>query len=117
MSERWRQPVVPLAVEPHDKEILVLPDGRKLRQSMIALKPADIERLRAGYVCLKCFEPFETAWPERCPVCGAPVRKEQAAYFARELGAELRLGPSTSLDEERERLREAHLRKDDDDGS
>jgi hypothetical protein len=70
------------------------------------LKPDDVERARLGYLCLKCLEPFEQAWPERCPVCGAPIRREQAAYFAREFGGVLQLGPSTTLEEELARLKE-----------
>jgi hypothetical protein len=74
---------VPISLEPVDQG-LFLPDGRRLGIVAPVLSPADIERARAGYLCLKCLEPFEHAWPERCAVCGAPIRKEQAAYLARE---------------------------------
>jgi hypothetical protein len=40
--------------------------------------------MRLGYVCMKCLEPFEIAWPERCHVCGAPIRTKQAEFFALE---------------------------------
>jgi hypothetical protein len=106
LAERWRKPIVPLAIEPHEKEILVLPDGRSHRQAMLALRPEDMERLRSGFACLKCFEPFEQAWPERCHVCGAPVRREQASFFARELGPAMQVGPRTTLEEERAGLAE-----------
>lgn len=107
MAERWRKPVVPIAIEPHEKEILVLPDGRSHRQAMLALVPEDIDRLRAGFVCLKCFEPFEQAWPERCHVCGAPVRREQARFFASEMASSpMQIGPRTTLEEERAGLAE-----------
>lgn len=106
MAERWRKPVVPLAVETHDSEGILLPDGRVHRQAVLALRPEDIDRMRAGYVCVKCLEPFEQAWPERCPVCGAPIRREQAAYFARELGEAMQLGSSVSLADELDALPE-----------
>lgn len=99
MSERWRQPAIPLALEPVDQGI-TLPDGRELAVAAPVLSPADIERARAGYLCLKCLEPFERPWPVRCNVCGAPIRAEQAAYFAREFGGDVQLGPKTSLDDE-----------------
>ena len=104
MSERWREPAIPIALEPVDQGIY-LPDGRSLSIAAPVLKPADIERARAGYLCLKCLEPFERPWPEKCHVCGAPVRREQAAYLAREF-AEEKLGPSTSISDELAALRE-----------
>src|SRR5262245_60331331 len=100
LAERWRRPVVPIEIHEHETEGIMLPDGRVLRQPVFVLSAEDMERLRTGYVCAKCFEPFERAWPERCPVCGAPIRTKQAEYFAREFGGEARIGPSTSLDDE-----------------
>jgi hypothetical protein len=104
VSERWRQPAIPLALEPVDQGI-TLPDGREYAIAAPVLKESDIERARAGYLCLKCLEPFERAWPERCHVCGAPIRREQAAYLAREFG-ETKLGPATSIEDELAALRE-----------
>lgn len=111
MSERWRQPAIPIALEPVDQEV-VLPDGRSLAVAAPALKPEDIERARLGYLCLKCLEPFERPWPELCHVCGAPIRREQAAYFAREFGGEIHFGPSTSLEEERAGLDERRQKEE-----
>lgn len=107
MSERWRQPAIPVAIEPTD-QIVTLGDGRTLALSAPALRPEDIERARAGYLCLKCLEPFERAWPEKCNACGAPIRREQAAYLAREYG-EIQLGPSTSLSDELAALKEKEV--------
>lgn len=104
MAERWRAPAIPIALEPVDQGI-DLPDGRSFGVAAPVLKPEDIDRARAGYLCLKCLEPFEQPWPERCHVCGAPIRREQAAYLAREYG-EAQLGPSTSLEDELAALRE-----------
>lgn len=105
MAERWRTPVVPLEVE-YQEQALWLPDGRIQRVAGFTLRPDDVERMRTGYACAKCLEPFEQAWPEHCPVCGAPIRSEQAAYFAREYGGEQHLGPRTTLAEELETLPE-----------
>jgi hypothetical protein len=100
LLERWRRPVVPLDISEQPDQGFWLPDGRRLGGATFALKPEDISRMRAGYVCAKCFEPFERAWPERCNFCGAPVRTEQAAYFAREYGGEERLHQGVDLNEE-----------------
>jgi len=67
--------------------------------------PETVERMRLGYMCCKCLEPFETPWPERCPVCGAPIRSEQAEYFAREFAGELK-SKGFDYDEEREHMHE-----------
>ena len=62
--------------------------------------------MRLGYACAKCLRVFERPWPERCPDCGAPIRSKQAEYFANEFGGTERLGPSTTIADELERLKE-----------
>jgi hypothetical protein len=111
LAERWRRPVIPIDVT-QVSQGLWLPDGRVQGDVQLVLTEEDIARMRAGYVCGKCLEPFEEAWPERCPVCGAPVRTEQAAQFAREFGGEVHVGPSTTIAEEMGMLEE-HRRKDE----
>jgi hypothetical protein len=112
-AERWRKPVIPIDIEPVDQGI-VLPDGRSLAVAAPILRPEDIERAREGFICLKCLEPFERPWPERCHVCGAPIRREQAAYLAREF-AEEKLGPRTSIEDELAALREKETTNGTDD--
>lgn len=110
MIERWRKPVRVLHIE-ETGEAIVTPDGRIQRMPMIVLDEESKERLRLGYVCVKCFEPFETPWPERCNVCGCRVGSEQREYFAREFEEKImHLGSRISLDEERERLREGEVK-------
>lgn len=118
MAERWRKPVVPLHIESHPDQGLVMPDGRTMGDVMIVLSEEDKERMRLGYVCAKCFEPFERAWPERCPVCGAPIRREQAAFFAQEaLAQPVHLGPTTTLADERAGLEERRRKEEENHGS
>lgn len=105
--ERWRAPVIPLGIEPQADQGIWLPDGRVQGGVSLILSADDVERIRTGYVCAKCFEPHEQAWPERCQLCGAPMRELQADYVARELQREIvLLGPSTTLADELERLPE-----------
>ena len=96
-SERWRRPAGVLTVDDQHSEGIWLPDGRVHGNVRITVTAETLERMRAGYMCVKCLEPLEHSWPERCPVCGAPIRTEQAAFFAREYGGEQRLGPSSPL--------------------
>lgn len=105
--ERWRAPVIPLDIERIPDQGIWLPDGRVQGLDVPVLKAEDVERICAGYVCAKCLEPHEQAWPERCAFCGAAIRSEQADYIARELRREIvLLGPSTTLADELERLPE-----------
>jgi len=101
---------VPLAIDASEHEAIVTADGRVMRQPVLTLSVEDTDRLRSGYVCIKCFEPFEQAWPERCPVCGAPVRREQARYFAQEFGGAAALGSPVSLLDELAHLAERERR-------
>jgi hypothetical protein len=72
LPERWRKPAEVLDVRNVHQGIW-LPDGR--------------------------LEPFEHPWPERCHVCGAPVRDKQAEYFAQEFAGEVKLGSTQPLDD------------------
>ena len=114
MAERWRKPVIPLDIEHHPTQVLFLPDGRQLGDVVLVLSEEDKERIRHGYVCAKCFEPFEHAWPERCPVCGAPIRTKQAEFFAQEVvDKPVHLGPTTTLEEERAGLEERRRKEEE----
>lgn len=105
---RWAKPIVPIAIEPVD-QVLVLGSGRRQAEVQLVLEEEDVERMRQGYACAKCLQVFERPWPERCFACGAPIRSEQAAYFAREYGGVVELGSRISLADELERLREGDV--------
>lgn len=90
-DERWRRPAKVLDVE-HVEQGIWLPDGRVHGEVKLTFDPETIGRMRAGYMCVKCLEPFEQAWPVRCNVCGAPIRDRQAEFFAREYAGEEQLG-------------------------
>ena len=103
MSERWRKPLTVIDIHPHDTEAVVLPDGRVQRMNVFTFDRESTERIRLGYACAKCLEVFSEAWPERCPVCGAPIRERQAEYFAKEFA--LLKDDRPSLEEEIEGIR------------
>lgn len=58
-------------------------DGRMMPGLNVAMCDEDVDRTRLGFKCIRCFEPFETAWPKTCGVCGYPVATHQAEQFAR----------------------------------
>ena len=104
---------MPLAIEQQEDQGIWLPDGRTLGGVRFILKPSDVERLRTGYACAKCFQVFERPWPERCEVCGVNVRRDQAAYFAREFDGEVDLSPSWTVQSELEQLDERRRKEEE----
>lgn len=103
--ERWRKPVIPKAVETDADEFYW--DGHDWRKQVdVTLDPEDYERLKQGYVCVNCLEPNETPFPEACSLCGFAMRLKQKAVLEFEFRGEKKLGPSTSLSDEKERLSE-----------
>lgn len=51
----------------------------------VTVPPDWVDRIAKGYMCLECYQPFETAYPEVCtlPGCGYEVAKRQRADFDR----------------------------------
>lgn len=109
-AERWRRPVRPVAVE--DDPSSATFDGNVFRAGFNATFDADtIERFRQGYACMRCWEPFEEAFPEACPLCMYPVRDRQRVDFADEFEGEKWIGPTTSLSDEFDQMVEGGQRK------
>jgi hypothetical protein len=100
MFERWRRPIRVLDHQPTD-ESFVTRDGRTVRGEQFVLHPDDVERMRLGYVCAKCWEPFPIPWPIRCHVCGAPVARDQRQFFENEYAGVIPLAKPFNWDEER----------------
>lgn len=105
MTERWRRPARVLSAEASG-EAIVTNDGRIQRNVELVLDRETVERVRLGYLCAKCFEPFPVPWPRRCNVCGAPIARDQREFFHREFTGEVPLGSRTSIEDELARLRE-----------
>ena len=116
-AERWRQWEAPLRVEPARLDQgLWLPDGRVLSEPEITWSAEQIERFRLGYKCMNCLEPQERPFPEKCSLCGYPMRTRQAEFFAAEFAGEIEIGGrdwDAELEglEERRRKQEERLRK------
>jgi hypothetical protein len=105
MFERWRRPLTVLGFE-ESNEAYVTADGRIQRGLRVIYDAESTERIRLGYACGKCMAVFEVPWPETCDVCGAPVRARQREFFEREFGGSSLIGPRSTLDDERARMRE-----------
>lgn len=66
--------------------------------------PDQIGMLRQGFMCVRCDELLDTAFPDNCPVCAFPMKEEQAQYFADRFEGERIIGSSISWEAEMERL-------------
>jgi hypothetical protein len=78
----------------------VMPDGRVMQRHVFGLQKEVVERIRNGYVCIKCLEAYANAFPDECSVCKFPMREQQTAEFAKDFRGNIRFGPSTSIEEE-----------------
>lgn len=110
LIERWRKPVRPLAIT-EAPTVITTELGRETQEVKTRFRPEDIERFRTGYCCLRCWEPHETPWPERCAVCRYPIRKEQAAEFARLFKGEERDPRAVRIEEGLDRVDDTHERR------
>jgi len=118
MTERWREPVIPIAIEEEPTQVVVIDqktgeqERRIMRDYQFVLKDEDVERIRTGYVCIWCQEPFEVPFPEHCSLCGFACRERQADLFATQYRGQEAPQPSfrdklAALDEQDER--KAHV--------
>lgn len=105
--ERWRRPVIPIAVE-EDVDRVKHEDGRTYMHYEFALRPEDVERIRLGYVCanVPCFEVHPEPFPENCTLCGFPMRELQMIRFEKEFVGDRWVGSTETLEDELARLTE-----------
>lgn len=108
VEERWRQPIKVYSVET-DTEAYnteMGPDGEQhlVRATKWVVDQEGLSRIKLGYACLNCLEPFERPFPERCPLCNYEVAEHQLEDLAGADRGEEHVGPLTTLDEERERM-------------
>lgn len=108
-------PVTILDTQPSDTLTTVsFGDDRVMADVDIALPDTDIERIRQGYVCIRCLEPQPEPFPAICESrlpsgerwCNFPIREMQAAEFAIMFKGTVKIGSSVNLVDEVERMRE-----------
>lgn len=99
MNERWRKPANLVAVNEDVGVIYRDQAGNMRKRDQYVFDAETAERIKQGYMCVHCYEPFETPFPERCPTCQFPVRRDQADVVARMYGGGLDLSPELSHEE------------------
>lgn len=106
-----KAPVKALAVE--EMDAVIIKENGEVHQALEwTFSPEDVGRIRAGYVCVQCFEPHEEAYPVRCSVCKFPMKERQAEVFAAYFVGNKRLGPEVSDEDLLEELAEWGQRED-----
>lgn len=99
-----RCPAVPVATEEDPDHVVVTADGQIRRHYNQIFSDRDTERIRTGYCCINCGESQygqdECPFPEKCWLCGFEMRERQLARFAQEFVGTIRVGPSTSIEDE-----------------
>lgn len=108
--ERWRQPVIPLAVTDEPTTFSVF-NGKERLEIRARFKPSDIERFRTGYCCLECWEPHEKPFPDRCVLCQYPMRESQARDFQRLFMGVERDRRAVLIESELDRVDDTHERR------
>lgn len=106
-----RRPVIPLGVEEDQSHSLILRNGEERSAFNVTLSPEDVGRIKAGYVCARCFETQDSPFPTECWVCGFPMAERQSEFIAKAYQGEQRMGPSTSMEDELAALDEIEERQ------
>jgi hypothetical protein len=94
------EPIVAQYVDTDTESYTRLPDGRTMSTPLFALTEEQVERIRQGFICIKCLEAYDSAFPDLCPVCQFPMRLRQIEEFGKTFRGGIPFGPSTTLDEE-----------------
>lgn len=110
ITRRWAKPVIPLALEDVPSRATVL-NGREVLEVKARFTPDDIERFRLGYVCMNCFEPHESPFPEKCSLCGYAMRDEQPMEFQRAFRGVERDPRAVRIEQELDRVDDTHERR------
>ena len=93
-------------VEIDPNHVIVTSNGEVRQAPMIYLSEEDTGRIKAGYVCAKCFEVQSSPFPKECLICKFPMADQQAEYVAKSYEGTVRLGPSTTYEEENDIMNE-----------
>lgn len=109
-AERWRRFTPPALIEDSLTDVFV-EDGTISRAVDITWPQEVIDKIKAGYQCLKCWEPQSEPFPENCGVCGYPILTLQAKDFEHEFRGDKWVGPTISLEEHLSSLEEKSERK------
>ena len=104
-------PVKIIGAEIDDQALVVTSDGQLRHDTLVFIAPEDgidedgnayvgIGAVRSGRYCAKCLEPQDQDLPEKCWVCQFPMRERQGEFLQKGYRGNIRVGPSSSLEDE-----------------
>jgi len=103
VNEIWTPPTEfernVVALEPSPNRSRRLPDGRLMAESRLTISRAWMQQIIEGYRCAACLEDVTRlgAFPKACPLCGFPMRENQARQIEQDFVGEHPVGPTESL--------------------
>lgn len=109
ITQRWRKPVKPMAVS-DAPTVITTALGRETQEIHTRFRPEDIGRMKAGYVCINCWEPHEQPYPDECSVCRYPMKARQAADFEQAFKGKQRDPRAERLEQGLDRVDDQHER-------
>lgn len=90
-AERWRRPIKVVSIDDEVLSVFTDEDGEQRYRPVYVLgSKDDYDRIRLGYACAMCLEPFERPFPDRCVACGFKVKRDQLTLLNEELKGEYR---------------------------
>lgn len=85
----------------HDDPNTWWTDGtdRMQRGHNAAFPKHNLDAMRAGHMCMMCYEPLLESFPLKCPLCGYEVRERQIVDLAVQVEGETWIGPTKAVQE------------------
>lgn len=104
-------PVKIIGAEIDEQNVILTLGGQIRHDTMVILAEEDgidengepyvgIGAVKSGYYCAKCLEPQDEQLPEKCWLCQFPMRERQGEFLAKGYRGHVRVGPSSTLEDE-----------------
>jgi len=92
--------------------MIISSDGTFREHNNLIMSERMVGEIREGYRCINCLEEVDDKpWPAKCHICGFAISDKQAQRFGMEYVGNIRLGPSTSIEDELA-IAEEHLARE-----
>lgn len=107
-----REPIRIIGAEVDEENLVVNRNGEIRHDAMVIIHPEDMGKLRAGYYCARCYEPQDKPFPKECWLCKFPMSDKQSEFIAKGYRGNVRVGPSSSVEDEMAFMQEWQERED-----
>lgn len=94
-----RVPVFRAVLRDDTHSVWMESDGRLQRNVVASVDIETFRAMQAGFMCLRCYEPQDDAFPDQCDLCGYPMRERQVMDIAMEFRGHEHIGPGLPISE------------------